>query len=172
MASIFKGMGQLIKGQYVESAKTILGLIEGWKFFAQNEVVVGITEDSNAERDEGISNAQLLYLHEQGIPSHNIPPRPVLDPAIMQDEVQSKIESLMKDAAKQALLNGDREAAEKDFHKAGMVGRDACKKWITDGNNLAPNAPSTIAKKGSSKPLVDTGSMLNSITYAVRKKKR
>jgi len=52
-----------------------------------------------------------------------------------------------------------------------MIGRDACKNYIKAGNNLAPNAPSTIAQKGSSKPLIDTGSMLNSITYAVRKKR-
>lgn len=31
-----------------------------------------------------------------------------------------------------------------------------------------PNAPSTIAKKGFNKPLVDTGDMLRSTTYKVR----
>lgn len=33
--------------------------------------------------------------------------------------------------------------------------------------NAPPNAPSTIAKKGHSKPLVDTGHMLNSVDHEV-----
>ena len=124
--------------------------------------------ETNADRGP-INNASLLYLHEQGIPSHNVPPRPVLKPALAENDTKQKIEQLMRDAALKALVLGDRDAAEQNFHKAGMVGRDACKKWIL-GGHLAPNAPSTIARKGSSTPLVDTGSLLNSITYAVRKK--
>lgn len=134
------------------------------------EVVVGIPEDSNVGRENGMTNAGLLYLHEQGVPSHNIPPRPVLKPAIGQAEVASVITDLMKNAMEEAIANGNTEEAERSMEKAGMVGRDACKKYIL-GGNLAPNAPSTIARKGSSTPLVDTGSLLGSINYAVRKKK-
>lgn len=38
--------------------------------------------------------------------------------------------------------------------------------------NSPPNAPSTIRKKGSAKPLVDTGLMLNSVDYEVVQGKR
>ena len=82
-----------------------------------------------------------------------------------------EIKKLMKDGMKQAMIHGNIGAAEQCYHKAGMVGRDACKNYITDGTHLAPNAPETIARKGSDLPLVDTASMLNSITYAVRRKK-
>ena len=34
-----------------------------------------------------------------------------------------------------------------------------------------PNSPATIAMKGSSKPLIDFGQMINSVTYVVRMKK-
>ena len=153
-----------------ENANIIKNLIEGWNFYLSHEVVVGIPEDANVQREEGMSNAELLYLHEQGIPSNRVPPRPVLKPAIAQDGVREKIQNLMKQAAVEALVKGDMDKCEQDFHKAGMIGRDACKNWIREGTHLAPNAPSTIARKGSSKPLIDTGSMLNSITYAVRKK--
>jgi len=171
MGSIFKGVKQFISGKFTESAEMIKGLVDGWRYFSQYEVFIGIPEENNEENESGISNAQLLYLHEQGVPSHNIPPRPVLNPALSQEEVRSKIKPIMRDAAAQCLMHGNKEAAERDFHKAGMIGRDACKKYITDGNNLAPNAPSTIRKKGSSTPLVDTASMLNSITYTIRKKR-
>ncbi len=158
-----------LQGVLKESGKTILNLIKGWNFFLKNEVVVGITMESNSGRGS-VNNAELLYLHECGVPSKNIPPRPVLKPALNQPDVKMKIEKLMRDAALEALVKGSPENAEKNFHKAGMIGRDACKKWISDGGHLAPNAPATIARKGSSKPLIDTGSMLGSITYAVRRK--
>ena len=40
---------------------------------------------------------------------------------------------------------------------------------ITSGS-FAPNAESTIKKKGSSKPLVDTGRMRKSVNYVIQKK--
>lgn len=166
---LWNAAGSFISGDLKESATEIINLVKGWKFFLETEVVVGITEDSNVGREGGFTNAGLLYMHEQGVPSHNIPPRPVLQPAISQAEVSRKISELMRDAMVEAMINGDVEKAEKNMHKAGMVGRDACKGYIT-GGNLAPNAPSTIARKGSSTPLVDTGSLINSISYAVRKK--
>lgn len=154
-----------------ESAKKIKNLIEGFNYIANNEVVVGITEESNAAREDGITNSQLLYLHEHGIPSHNVVPRPVLVPAISQEEVREKISLMMKEGFQAALIDGSKDRAEASFEKAGMLGRDACKNYITSGDKLTQNKESTVAKKGSSLPLVDTGSMLGSITYAVRRKK-
>ena len=160
-----------IGGEFKENAKQLINLIRGWRYFSKTEVVVGITDETNVERDNGMSNASLLYLHENGVPSHNIPPRPVLRPAIAEDGTKQKIEMMMKTAAEEAIVHGNTENAQKYMERAGMVGRDACKNYITKGGKLAPNAESTIRKKGSSTPLVDTASMLNSITYAVRKKK-
>ena len=167
---IFKAAGSFITGEYKETAEEVWNLILGWKFFLENEVVVGIPEETN--RVEGaFTSAGLLYLHEQGVPSHNIPPRPVLQPALNKEGVKEQIETMMRDAAVAAFVNGDAETAKNCFEKAGMLGRDACKDYITDGGNLAPNAPSTIARKHSSKPLIDTAAMLGAINYAVRKKK-
>lgn len=145
-------------------------LIEGWNYYLNTEVVVGITQESNGSRGE-VTNAELLYIHTNGSAPNNIPPRPVLEPAIAQPETQAQIKVLLRDAAVAAMVQGNKEKCEQDFAKAGMVGASACKKYITDGTNLAPNAPSTIRQKGSSKPLIDTASMMNSITYAVRKKR-
>jgi hypothetical protein len=50
----------------------------------------------------------------------------------------------------------------------GSWGANAIKKTITEGEGLPPpNAPSTIAAKGSSRPLVDTGAMKASYSYEV-----
>ncbi|MBP5726755.1 MAG: hypothetical protein J6Y48_06735 [Clostridia bacterium] len=158
-----------LSGVFKENGKIIMNLIQGWNYFLSHEVVVGITMESNAARGP-VSNAELLYLHDQGVPSRNIPPRPVLRPAINKPETRKQIETLMRDAAVAALVTGNRDLCEKYFNKAGMVAQNACKNYIKEGTNLAPNSPVTIAIKGSSKPLIDTASMMNSITYAVRKK--
>lgn len=50
----------------------------------------------------------------------------------------------------------------------GMLGAwaaGAVKATITQGKIVPPNRPSTIARKGSSKPLVDTGQFVNSISW-------
>lgn len=159
----------MLSGVFKENGNIIKNLITGWNYFLNTEVVVGIPEENNSPRG-AVNNAELLFLHDQGSPARNIPPRPVLRPAINEAETREKIETLMKDAAVSALVMGDKAGCEINFEKAGMIARDACKRWITDGGHLAPNAPMTIARKHSSKPLIDTASMLNSITYAVRKK--
>ena len=99
-----------------------------------------------------------------------IPPRPVLEPALAQEGVKGDIEEYMARGAYYALVEGDVEKATECYEKAGMLGRDAVKDYIMAAK-VAPNAPSTIARKGSSIPLVQYGVMVGSINYAVRKKK-
>lgn len=153
-----------------ENAEAIKNLIQGWNYFMNHEVVVGITMESNSARGDAPSNAELLYIHDKGSPIRGIPPRPVLQPALAQEETRSQIQTLMKEGAVEAIVKGNREACAQKFEKAGMIGRDACKKYILESGHFAPLKPATVARKGSSRPLIDTGSMLNSITYAVRRK--
>jgi len=46
----------------------------------------------------------------------------------------------------------------------GAVGAGAVKKYMV-GDHFAPNAPSTIAKKGSEQPTVESGSLRQQITH-------
>ena len=162
-------MGLLATLTMKMAREKIRNIVEGVRYFTGMEVVVGIPKEANADHG-GISNAELLYLHEQGVPSRNIPPRPVLKPAMNKKETQAQIKTLMRDAAMAAIMSGNKDGCAAMLEKAGMEGASACKNYITAGSNLTPNAPATIARKGSSKPLIDTAAMLNSITYAVRKK--
>ena len=50
----------------------------------------------------------------------------------------------------------------------GMQMKSDISSTLTDGP-WTPNAPSTIAKKGSSRPLIDTGELRASINYKVEK---
>lgn len=145
---------------YKEATDQIKRMLQGLKYVATHEVVVGAKGE----------HSDLLYLHEAGVPSRNIPPRPVLGPALDQPEVKGQMRRHMRSAIFQAVVKGDLGQAQNEMDKAGLAGENACKKYITDGTHLAPNAPSTIARKGSSTPLIDTGVMLNSITHEIRGK--
>ena len=57
--------------------------------------------------------------------------------------------------------------AEKYLMRAGTIAANAAKRKFGSAE-LAPNAPSTIARKGSDKPLIDTGSLRRSIVAVVR----
>lgn len=59
---------------------------------------------------------------------------------------------------------------DRGLRSAGNLAASYAKKWFTDPRNgWAPNSPRTIALKGSSRPLIDTGAMQEAITYVVRK---
>lgn len=51
-------------------------------------------------------------------------------------------------------------------HRLGVVGQNTIQLAITAGD-YAPNAPSTVARKGSSVPLIDSGAMHQSVRYEV-----
>ena len=148
---------------------TILNMIKGWKWLAEHEALVGIPEENSARKSGGLSNAQLMYIHENGSPANNIPARPVLQMGIADEEASGRIQDYLGEGSRRA-LKGDIAGAQQAWEKAGMVGVNSVLGKFTDGS-LAPNAPATIARKGSDTPLIDTGALRQSITYVVRKKK-
>lgn len=120
--------------------------------------------------DSGVpySRAHQLFIHEHGSPLWQIPPRPVLGPAIAS--VRPKIALAFK-LAVQAALAGDNLAARKHVETAGQIGATAAFNWFTDPrSNWPPNADSTVRAKGSDRPLIDTGEMRKAITYVVRER--
>lgn len=151
-------------------------------FLKSNRVLVGIPAASAGARGEGMTNVDLAFIHSNGSPKHHIPARPFLEPAIA--EAADSIAGRMKEAAIKA-IEGDTGAAMNELHKAGMYGENAAKSYI-GGGNLAPNAAITISGgwmwnkvshkpfkvkgKGSSAPLIDTGSLRSSITHVIEGK--
>jgi hypothetical protein len=108
---------------------------------------------------QDVTNAELLFIHTKGSPIKNIPPRPVLEPAVEADGNRQAISAQLAASAK-ASLAGDKDTARKRMGKTALVGQNAARRWFTDSrNNWAPNAPETIRRKGSDRPLVDTGAM-------------
>lgn len=109
-----------------------------------------------------------MYLQAHGSPLWQIPPRPIIEPAIEAEENKEKIAQELSKAAT-ALLDGKKGEAKTCLKQAGMLGRDAAIRWFDNPqNNWPPNAPSTKERKGSEHPLIDTGQLKASITYVVR----
>lgn len=137
----------------------------------KNHVLVGIP-DSTPERDDGeMSNAQLGYIHEFGSPAQNIPARPFLVPGV--NDAKSAVAKQMEAGIKKT-LTGDKSAADKALHAAGLTAENAAKAKI-NSNVPPPLSPRTLAQRRArgvtrENTLVDTGQLRNSITYVIRPK--
>jgi hypothetical protein len=115
-----------------------------------------------------VTNAELLFIHTKGSPINHIPARPVLQPAIEADGNKQSITNEINASIK-ASLAGDKPLAEKKMMRAALAGQNAARRWFTDSrNNWAPNRPATIERKGSDRPLIDTGALRASIVGVVR----
>lgn len=86
--------------------------------------------------------------------------------ALAQSDIEKKTQPIMK-ALVAELNSGDGRGVDALRKAAGEAGVSAIKKAITD-LDTPPNAPATIAAKGSDNPLIDTSHMRNSVTYVVR----
>lgn len=119
-------------------------------------VKVGILESANNTKHESV--APYAIDNEYGNRAKNIPPRPFMRTTVdaRQNEWSEAVASL--------LAQGD--TPEDALNKLGEVAAGDIKQTIADWRS-PPNSEETIERKGSDKPLVDTGDMLKSVTYEI-----
>ncbi len=130
---------------------------------------VGIPHEET--RDDGISNAQIAFINEFGSDHKNIPARPFMQPALKK--VKERVIQEYKAGAKLVLQGYDMNVT---YERVGTIARDAIKKQIVSGEGMKPLEDATIkarqyrrkSGKAGTKPLIDTGQMLNSITYVIK----
>lgn len=141
----------------------VKGLLERIAALGEPKVYIGIPASTNA-RQGASNNATIAAVHEMGAPSRGIPARPFLIPTIQNNA--DKYTNLMAQGFKNALQ--DKEKAAEVYEKIGLVASSDVKDYIASGQ-FVPLKQSTIDRKGSSKPLIDTSEMRNSISWEVRK---
>ena len=131
-----------------------------------SHVLVGFPQgDPKASRAEGtMTNAALAALHNYGSSEQHIPPRPFMTEAMESAENKQKIRILMLGGLRRVIVG--RETVRGMLGKAGEFMVGAIKDSIRNGDWI-PNKPRTIAVKGSSKPLIDTAQMMNSVSSKV-----
>ena len=148
-------------GEKINNAELLYILSHGVRKKAMRDEM-----QQNIDSGMKYSAAHSLYIQEHGSPLWQIPPRPVLEPAI--EDKKAPIAKQLREAAK-AAIDGNLQGAENRLHMAGMVAENAAKGWFEDPKNgWPPNSPKTIARKGSDSPMIDTGEMRKAITHVIR----
>lgn len=148
-------------------------VLEAVQQMASKRVLVGIPSDKDSRTDDaGITNAQLAFIHENGSPKRNIPPRKFLVPGVKA--ASPKCAEILKGYAQGCFTN--QSAIDKGLNAAGLVAQTSVKNFIVAGEGFAPLSPGTIKarqRRGAqgTKPLIRTAQLMNSITYVVRKVK-
>jgi hypothetical protein len=112
----------------------------------------------------GASVLEVAICNNYGTP--NIPARPFMD--IASKDIQDWFKSVVSDDVK--ACNSGRLKANEMYNRWGSVAKGMIQAQI--GITPPPNAPSTIRKKGSATPLIDTGHFRQSVLYAIRDRTR
>lgn len=125
-----------------------------------SSVEVGVFADSPS-RGEEFTNAEIALVHEFGSPAMNIPER-----SFLRSTVDANREAYHKAIERIAQHKLDGKDTSQEIERLGLRGAADVKRTIQAGID-PPLKPETIARKGSSKPLVDTGQLISSIAHRV-----
>lgn len=106
--------------------------------------------------------AVIAAIHEFGL--DNMPQRSFLRSAY--DENLPMIDKMIQRVANGAVFGLGTNAA---LNQLGNVVQGMVQRKIVDGS-FVPNSPATIKRKKSSKPLIDTGHLRQSIRYVIERK--
>jgi len=125
-------------------------------------VKVGILEAAG-EHSGGISMAELAAVHEFGSPKNGIPARSFIRATFVnkKDELNKMVARLAKG------IITDKIGVDKALELLGLWGANAIKSYVKSTNIPPPLALATIKRKGSSKPLIDTSALVNSVSWQV-----
>ena len=124
------------------------------------EVRIGIQQGAGS--DNGVDLVDIAMFNELG--TVHIPSRPFLRDSV--DAHSSEINAFLQSMRTQLVKGG---SAEDTLKKIGVFQKGLIQKEIVNGD-FVPNSPETIKRKGSDKPLIDTGRMRQSINYVIQEK--
>lgn len=144
-------------------------LLERIAVFNDLEEVVGLFGSSGDAPSSaaGLSMAELGAVHEYGTDDGHIPARPWV--SVGAEMAANEVEKMFAEGL-DAVLDGKLTPGEL-LDRAGLLVETEIKDYASNPTTPPPpNAPATIARKGSSNPLIDTGRMVGSVTHANRKR--
>lgn len=141
---------------------------QGRRFFAELErlrrlqVRVGF-QQGQAFSEDGVDMVDIAAWNEVG--NAHTPARPFLRKSV--DENETLINNFCRQQLRE--LTEGRISSQSVLNRIGAMQVGLVQDKITDGD-YAPNAQSTIQRKGSDKPLIDTGRMRQSVHFVIRLK--
>lgn len=137
-------------------------------------IEIGVISEDTGRKETvsyGITNAELMQIHENGSPIKNIPARPVLDLTIMWTEqhlIKRVLDSIIEGVFEK---NWGKVEIERELSRMCIRMENHAREIIYDNNGtLAPNSPQVAKRKKGNHPLFDTGQLARSITCKLRVK--
>ncbi|KQQ62968.1 hypothetical protein ASF66_01030 [Pseudomonas sp. Leaf129] len=124
-------------------------------------VLVGVPKGAGSYED-GLTIATIAAVNNFGSADGTVPPRPFLVPAIDKGSPQYR---RLAEIMLPKVMAGEMDMRVL-LEQMGNLAEGHVKQEITD-LRIPPNAASTISKKGSDNPLIDTGALRQSIRYVV-----
>lgn len=128
------------------------------KLQSDGVALVGIHEAAGMHEESDLTVAAVGAYNHFGVPERKIPARPWLDVGVASGN-EEYLETV-EEGVQRGL------SSEQILEQLGNLAVGHTQQFITDLKD-PPNAPSTIRKKGSSNPLIDTGNLRQSVTYSV-----
>lgn len=133
--------------------------------FKSSMVKVGILSSSGSV--DGVAIVDYATWNEVGVHGKKgwkIPPRPFVRgwADAKKEEIIKCIDSLL------SKVTSGKMTAKAAMNALGVFGKSGIQAYIANGD-FQPNAPRTIKKKGSSRPLIDTGAMRQAVNFEVVK---
>lgn len=127
---------------------------------AEMEVAVGFQAGQTTEEKSAADVVDVAAYNELG--TSTIPSRPFMRQSFEnhEDALQAACDHAIK-----SIVNGS--TVEQALTKLGVTLKGLVQKEIVDGG-FKPNAPATIKRKKSAQPLIDTGTMRQSVNFIVR----
>jgi hypothetical protein len=114
--------------------------------------------------DSGITMVELAAIHEFGSPAANIPERSF----IRRTFAEKNTELVQLQARVARALIAEKVSVTQALNVLGAWAAGEIKKTVTAGPHIPPPLkPETVARKGSDRPLVDTGRLVDAITWEV-----
>lgn len=146
-------MAEVSGGQKLEAALAAISS----KLKRGGQVKVGFL--SNAKYPDGTPVAMIAAIQDFGAPSRGIPPRPFFRTMVAKEQAGWPAE-IAKDLVR---TNYD---VDQTLGRMGALIAGQLRESIVNTNEPALK-PATIARKGSDKPLIDTGHMFQSVDFKV-----
>lgn len=120
--------------------------------------------DKETHQPIGINMASLALIHERGSAANNIPSRPFMHQT--RTRCESRFVRRLRRAYKQVVEG--KVGPARALAQLGLDYEGEMKNTFVVGQFVA-NKPATVARKGSSRPLIDTGALRGSIVSKVVK---
>lgn len=120
--------------------------------------------DKETKKPLAINMATLALIHERGSAANNIPARPFMKQT--RQRAEGRFARLLRRLYKQ-VVNG-KVNPQNGLAKLGVSYEGEMKNTFIVGQ-FVPNKPATVKRKGSSRPLIDTGHLRQSIISKVVK---